>query len=67
MHWLTNYFTYGISNIIGWEFTKWMISKIRMPYRWKCRECGFKVISDNRETFEISKSSHNHITSKEYK
>lgn len=53
--------------ILGWEICKWLVSKHRMPYRWKCKECGFKISTDNRETFEISKSSHNHISTREYK
>lgn len=58
---------YIVPVIVGWESGKWLAGKIRMPYRWKCRQCGFKVRTNNRETFEISKSSHNHISTREYK
>lgn len=53
--------------IACWEIGKAFVRKIRMPYRWKCKKCDFTVQTNNRETFEISKSSHNHITSREYK
>lgn len=61
------FITHGIPVILGWEFGKWVALKIKMPYRWKCPECNFKVKTNNRETFEISKSSHNHITAREYR
>lgn len=50
-----------------WEGIKWIFEKWRMPYRWKCKQCDFQVKTNNRETFEISKSSHNHISTREYK
>lgn len=32
----------------------------RRTFRWKCKRCGWKLVTQNRETFEISKDSHVH-------
>lgn len=55
-------FFWATLGVCGWEFGKWMIVRFRWQYRWKCPRCNFKLKTNNRETFEISKSSHNHIT-----
>lgn len=54
-------------SIGGWELGKYLIRRRRMPFRWKCPDCNFKIQSTTRDVFEISKSSHNHISSREYK
>lgn len=50
-----------------WELSKYLVRRVQMPYRWKCPQCTFKLRTSNRETFEISKTSHNHSSTKEYK
>jgi len=59
--------TLGIAAILGWKTGEWLVRRRRMPYRWKCPQCDFKIQSSTRDVYEISKSSHNHISTKEYK
>lgn len=43
----------------------WMCHKY--PYRWTCPTCGFELHTDNKYSFDISKSSHNHSSLYEFK
>lgn len=49
---------------VSWDIYKWFRDH---PFRWKCPQCNFTVKTDIRETYEISKSSHNHASTKEFK
>lgn len=53
--------------ICGWELGKYLAERRRMKYRWKCPRCNFKIKSSTRDVYEISRSSHNHISTEEYK
>lgn len=53
--------------IVFWEIGKAIVRKIKTPYQWKCPQCDFKIRTNIRESFEITKSSHNHISTREYK
>jgi rubredoxin len=32
---------YSLLTIAVWEFANYLISRIRKPYRWKCKICGW--------------------------
>lgn len=51
----------------GWELYKYLNHRRKFPYRWKCPKCNFKVETNVRETYEISKGSHNHSRLEEFK
>ena len=52
-----------VGSVVGYK----VVRKIRYPYQWKCKQCGFKVETANPETHYISMSSHNHASTEEYK
>lgn len=54
------------ANLI-WDFIKFLWDRHKFPYRWKCPQCNFSFETNVRETYEISKSSHNHSSTKEFK
>lgn len=57
----------GVVVVGGWELGKYIYQRVRMPYRWRCPKCNFTLNTNNRLTFDISKSSHNHARLAEFK
>lgn len=60
-------FIFILLGVATWNFSKYIYYRIRKHYRWKCPVCGFKIATDNKQTFEISVLSHNHASLREYK
>jgi len=50
-----------------WGLIKFLWHRHRFPYRYHCDQCSFSFETNVRETYEISKSSHNHSRLKEFK
>lgn len=46
--------------IAGWETGKWIVSRVRLRYRWKCSQCNFSMATNSREGYERVKAGHTH-------
>lgn len=50
-----------------WDLIKLLWRRHQYPYSWKCPQCDFYIRTNVWETYDISKSSHNHSRLREYK
>ena len=59
-----------IASVLGnliWDGVKRLWEHHKYPFRWKCPQCDFYIRTNVWETYEVSKSIHNHSSTKEYK